>query len=322
MSKHNVMNKSQGRFSNFSDMRNNLENGSDVEKDSLFSKSTNIRELSELVNNTDIKTWNSSTSSLNLFSSELSKSELMPEENQVINSEIEEEKDDDLERDTTMEVDDPPFIIFPKPVLRKRPSAVNTHAKVTFERENFEENGNWFRKSMNQIEVRKERTANPAKKKKMKKFGSDFYSKLQHSKTVSQLFINANHDNSDDGEANQEITFEPFGEPFSGTVLSRKKRRSIIKRNLKMANLEPNEYIKSPKKYGKSPRKDHYDFQFPLHPTNPESVDDKLYKDIPLGEDYQTELSRIGQAFMNDKGMNTITCDTVSDFTILKHDKP
>lgn len=117
------MNKTHGGSCNFLEKLYKFDTSSEGDKLTLFSLSSNIMKDSNLEDSGDALPWSSSIDSLNQLSSDQSKNSLRRDDQSMHNDLIEEEeKDEDFERDLSMDVDSLSCISSSKPILRKRMS--------------------------------------------------------------------------------------------------------------------------------------------------------------------------------------------------------
>jgi hypothetical protein len=128
-----------------------------------------------LIDNSDGHPWVSSFDSLNQCSSDLEKNSFPREDLSMATEYIEEEKDDDFERDFSMDGDEfmPSFNC--KPILRKRMSLQKMREDIEYERIANEEN-EWKHPKEDFLELRRsDLILIPKRLSKLKKLRSEVY---------------------------------------------------------------------------------------------------------------------------------------------------
>lgn len=310
MAQANSFTKSMGILNKLSDNLVKNESESEGEKATLFSLSTNIHRWSDLVDNSDGHPWVSSFDSLNQCSSDLEKNSFRREDLSMATEYIEEEKDDDFDRDFSMDGDEftPSFNC--KPILRKRMSLQKMREDIEYERIANEENEWRHPKEEDFLELRKsDMVLIPKRLSKLRKLRSEVYN-------------DSNPNSIFNGERNESHYGDlPLWDKTNlfnriNDRLSPRKSMKIIRDSIrKEMEAEP----RHNKIFGDSPFGPCvYDNQeniniLPWTPIkNADLVNPKLYKEIDITEGYTPLIELIDTYERKHPSMNSISCHSVS----------
>lgn len=309
MANTNNMSKSQGKLIGLSETFNKHDYESEGDKATLFSLSTHLARCSDLIEGSEQPHWTSSFESLNQFGSDHSKSSFRREDLSMCQDQIEEDKDDDLERDLDMDVEDSVPRIDIKPILRKRTSNLNYDDDDDLERASNDDSifRGWAEEDT--IEIRKsDRLCRPKRLSKMKKMRSAIYCNTDNSINLCSVF-----EKTDSGLPLFDKT--NIFERIRGSPLARKsmkiKRRSIRKemRYEGVGSLKFGDPFNKLKEMADKENNNPF-INKPI--SNADLVDEKLYQPIDFDTPYINQLELIDKYERKDPAMNAISWHTVS----------
>ena len=179
MADNDMMAKSLTYISKSDQTLPNLESYSDSGQTTLFSLSTNIHRCSDLAETNNSQVWTSSLDSLNHYRSNPSMSSIIKDDISMARTLIEEEKEDDLDRDQTMEIEQYSPDLPSRPRLRKRMSLYMLKEDEEFQR-NFQQNKDFLQIAEEGfLEMRKSNSiCMPKRLSKIRKLKSEIYSDM------------------------------------------------------------------------------------------------------------------------------------------------
>jgi hypothetical protein len=296
-------------------LRDNLvkmDSQSEGDKTTLFSLSANIHRCSDLADNSDGLPWVSSFDSLNQWSSDLEKNSFRREDLSMANETIYEEKDDDLERDVSMNSSVYTASITSTPILRKRTSFYKTQEYEMSERISNQGNEWCYLKEEDDFDMRhSELVYSPKRMSKLRKLRSEVLKEANTNEIFNGYQNERHHSRVDLPLWDKTDMFNRMN-----TRVSPRKSMKDIARSMR----EEMKYEARPiKNFDDSPfgpwvfeeKENNHILQFrPI--MDAEMVDPKLYKEISMETDYIPQIELNDICDRKHSSINSISCHTVS----------